>query len=263
MHRFHPALSIALLFTACTAPRPAEPPTAVAVLPTSAPGPERPVDAVMPPIEGDQAPGPSPVAEGSVQPAAAPSPSAAEPSLATATSTPGGQVPGDQPTPTPAAVADAPPGPGALVNPYDPAAGQRAQAQVNPYGAVPTVGGVSAETRAVAAPFLQSVLRRDLAAARGYFAPDARPDDWAAIIPGEVAGGAASDFSGCLGSDPAVSDVPESANRYAITFRFPTDCAVVPSPSGAAQRFNALGVRLERSDNRWWVTGLGAFRAAG
>jgi hypothetical protein len=120
----------------------------------------------------------------------------------------------------------------------------------------------------VAVPFLQTVLRRDLAAAREYYPPDARPETWSNIIPAEAFAGSPSDFSECLGAEPVTSDIPDSATSHSIVFRFPAECVQVPTlapgPSEQkVQRFNGLGVHLKKVDSRWWVTGVGAFRAVG
>jgi len=112
---------------------------------------------------------------------------------------------------------------------------------------------------------LQAVLRRDLAAARDLYTPGARPEGWSNIIPAELATNTASDFSECVGSTPSFTDVPVNETRYSVVFRFSSECAKVPVlAAGAAQepvqRFGGLGVQLEKSNGRWWVTGLATFR---
>ena len=237
MHRLLLVLSMSLLVTACASPSPV-------VRPTPEPSPEL------------MAEEPVSVAEEEA---------ASEP---TTEASPGDEAPGDATQPPPAAPI---PGPDrsaeSLVNPSGIPLGRNPLAQVNPSGPPPvTSSALSAETRAVAVPFLQAVLKRDLTAAREYFPPGARPDSWSSVIPAEAMTGTTSDFSECAGSEPATSDMPESSSSYAIMFRFPRDCARVPVmasavPDETLQRFNGVGVRLVKVDNRWWVTGISAFRA--
>jgi hypothetical protein len=257
MHRLFLLLLTVLLCAACNTGRPPEPPSPVAISPQ--PGTDQPAAVESNPDEAQTEPSASSPATGEQSG----TPPVEE--VISLETLPDGSAPPPPPVPTPA------PGPTrsgeALVNPSAPATTRNPAAQVNPSGPPPPAAGsaISSETRAVAQPFLQTVLRRDLTAAREFFSPNARPESWANVIPAEAIMGATSDFSECLGAEPVASEIPESATRHSVVFRFPTDCVQVPTMSPGAQplqRFNGVGVQLQRVDNRWWVVGIGAFRAA-
>jgi hypothetical protein len=258
MYRFTLLLTMIFLIAACSSPKPNDsPPQALNPAPaiTSVPGPAP--DEATPSDDSANPAGPAEPMDQPVE-AVAPPPPATE-----------AGVPADAPlTPTPAPVAAAPvptmtteP----VINPYGmvPATGQ--VAVINPYELPRQSTAATNDARAVAQPFVEAVLRRDLGAAREYFSPSLRPESWANLIPAEGIDGTPSDFSECRGATPEVSDVAESDTRQSIIFRFPTECAKVPVLSGPAdqsvQRFGGMGVRVERINSRWQVTGLALFRA--
>jgi hypothetical protein len=120
--------------------------------------------------------------------------------------------------------------------------------------------------RNVAEPFIQALLQRNLEGVAQYYEPSIRPTSWSDIIPTESISGIPSDFSGCIGTRPIIENIPDTDTVQGVSFRFPTDCVLVPTPTQADQnvvtmeRYNGLGVRLQKFEGRWWVTGFGAFR---
>jgi len=129
----------------------------------------------------------------------------------------------------------------------------------------PRTGPIPQEELQPAQTVLAGLIQRDLDKIRSTYAPGMGPEAWVSLFPPEALTRQSGDLSACAGLEPTVREIQDIV-RPTITFRFETNCINAPviaagGQSGTMQRFDTLGVRLERQGERYFTTGISTFKS--